>query len=527
MPNGLKRPWGEVFKRLRGYANSCIYFFSLLSEGRLNILPLAYTVQALMCQFDSWTKIMYKPDGSPISVDWIRTDENYTYRHDMKPELHATLAISEEAKAVMLRHEVTKPLFLYIAMTAAHAPLQPMSKHEARCTHLRHPWRRGFCGMLVGADEAVGNISATAIQRLGKNTLFVVTSDNGGAPWFGGSNWPLRGGKTSPFEGGVRVPAFIVDFTDDSFAPPGGTSSGSGGRYLGTGDRWFAGLAHISDWLPTFLGWAGGGGARGGFDGFDLGPALRLSGENKSYGLGPRQEVLLDLYCAGEAIWDEEAVVALRVGKYKLIHGSARDPHWYGGEEADSSAPLVGLQTTDKSWFSLGAEIAVRTLEPLMGIAQFDTLRAVIVWNQAQGRFLTRNGLGALTTETFLFDIEADPDERHNLALAEPAMVSALLRRAWEIRDRRPLQMRYWMIVDNFRSTLVPGNCSGAVSASDCLFAHPWIPDDADLDLFPLYHSVDVATRLIHGKLRSMVRRSLFGSAAAFMAPSFWRWIWQ
>ncbi len=40
-------------------------------------------------------------------------------------------------------------------------------------------------------------------------------SDNGGSPWFGGLNVPLRSGKTTPYEGGVRVPGFAVDFTAD------------------------------------------------------------------------------------------------------------------------------------------------------------------------------------------------------------------------------------------------------------------------------------------------------------------------
>jgi hypothetical protein len=479
-----------------------------------------------MCQIDSWNKIMYRPDGLPISVDWIETDDNRTFRHEMRPERHATVAIAEEAEAVVSRHssgpKASKPLFLYVAMTAAHTPLQPLPEHEAHCAHLGHPWRRSFCGMVVGADEAVGNMSAAALEHLGNNTIFVVTSDNGGAPWFGGSNWPLRGGKTSPFEGGVRVPAFVVDFTDDS---------GGGGRYLGSGNRWFTGLAHITDWLPTMLGWAGGG-APEGLDGFDLGPALRSSGETTSATVGPRQEVLLDMYCAGEAIWEGEAVVALRAGKYKLIRGTARDPHWYTaeGEGSTPQSQLMSqvfwparLGTTDESWVSVAGEVLVRLLEPLMGVSPFDTLKAVIVWNQVQGRYLPRNGSGVLTAETFLFDLDVDPEERINLANAEPGVVAALVERAAEIRDRRPAQSKYWMVVEKFRDTLVPGNCSRrdgtlAVANADCLFAHPWLPDDVNLDLVPLQHTVVVARRLIRGMLARTARASL-ACAAAVVTP--------
>ena len=78
-----------------------------------------------------------------------------------------------------------------------------------------------------------------AKEILGENTIIVVSSDNGGSVWFGGLNEPLRSGKHTSFEGGVRVPAFAVDL--------------SGGKYLGRGGREFKGMVHISDWLPTFL----------------------------------------------------------------------------------------------------------------------------------------------------------------------------------------------------------------------------------------------------------------------------------
>ena len=484
-----------------------------------------------MCQLDSWSKIIYRPDGRPISVDWIKVDENRTFRHEMSPERHATVAIAEEAEAVMARHSSdldasTKPLFLYAAMTAAHSPLQPLPEHEAQCTHHTHPWRRGFCGMVVGADEAVKNMSTGAVQYLGSNTIFVVTSDNGGSPWFGGNNWPLRGGKTSPFEGGVRVPAFVIDFTDD----------GDGGQYLGRGDRWFMGMAHITDWLPTMLGWAGGS-APEGLDGFDLGPALRIDNyDAQSHSLGPRQEVLLDMYAAGEAIWEGEGVVALRVGKYKLVQGSAHEPHWYAfdddnADETSQDSQLLlhnliptTLKTSDQLWVSLIGEVIVRLLEPLMGVSLFDTLKTVIVFNQVHSRHIQRSG-SMLITETFLFDLETDPEENNNLAKYFPSVVKALERRAAEIRDRRPPQSKYWMVVERFRDTLVPGNCSRmdgtpAVAESDCLFAHPWIADDANLDAVPLQHTVVVARRLIKDMLGRMARASLL-NACAVVGPLF------
>ena len=159
-------------------------------------------------------------------------------------------------------------------------------------------------------------------------------SDNGGAPWFGGLNTPLRGGKGDVFEGGVRVPAFALDFTASPNAP---------GKYLGTPGRSFEGLVHCSDWFPTLVSWAGGSEVNG-LDGHDLSVAL-LEGSKS-----PRNEVLLDLYDEGECVWPGK-MVALRVGKFKLIQGSLSDTHWYS--ETSSS---LRMNSTDTTWASLLAE---------------------------------------------------------------------------------------------------------------------------------------------------------------------------
>jgi len=57
--------------------------------------------------------------------------------------------------------------------------------------------------MVTILDEAIGNIT----QKLKDldmldDTLIVFTSDNGGAVYTSGRNYPLRGGKMTAFEGG-------------------------------------------------------------------------------------------------------------------------------------------------------------------------------------------------------------------------------------------------------------------------------------------------------------------------------------
>merc|ERR1719347_1897551 len=173
------------------------------------------------------------------------------------------------------------PLFLYVAHTAAHSPLQPESAWLDSCTHIPHLWRRQYCGMVVGLDLALGRLVEQAKDILGDDTIIVVSSDNGGSVWFGGLNAPLRSGKLTPFEGGVRVPGFVLDLSRSFVATGGGEMNH---------------MIHISDWLPTFLSWARSSHLVSGLalDGLDQSLALK---HNKEV----RTEVLLELFTEKES----------------------------------------------------------------------------------------------------------------------------------------------------------------------------------------------------------------------------------
>lgn len=91
------------------------------------------------------------------------------------------------AEAVRILQSIrTKPLFLYIPLTATHDPLQT-----------------SLAVAVQGVDRALGRVVAAAKP----DTLFVFAGDNGRR-----GNAPLRGGKYSIWEGGVRVP-FILRWT--------------------------------------------------------------------------------------------------------------------------------------------------------------------------------------------------------------------------------------------------------------------------------------------------------------------------
>ena len=85
--------------------------------------------------------------------------------------------------------------------------------------------------MVVGLDQAINEVMNNARDILGENTVVVVSSDNGGSVWFGGMNYPLRSGKLTPFEGGVRVPSFAIDLSKSKM-------------YLGIEGREFGHMMH-------------------------------------------------------------------------------------------------------------------------------------------------------------------------------------------------------------------------------------------------------------------------------------------
>jgi len=101
--------------------------------------------------------------------------------------------------------------FLFFNYYNVHTPLQAidsLQKKYERKTATQHDNPK-YAGMIESVDNSVGRI-ITLLDSLSleENTLIIFTSDNGGADWIT-NNYPLRSGKGSPYEGGIRVP-FIV-----------------------------------------------------------------------------------------------------------------------------------------------------------------------------------------------------------------------------------------------------------------------------------------------------------------------------
>ena len=139
-----------------------------------------------------------------------------------KPGEYLTDRLTDEAIKV-IDYAGDKPFFLYLAHHAVHTPIEAkpddVRYFQAKLKpDMRHQ-NPVYAGMLKSLDENVGRVLTHLRARgLDKNTIVVFASDNGG--YIGvdrrsgqtvpvTNNAPLRSGKGSCYEGGVRVPLTI------------------------------------------------------------------------------------------------------------------------------------------------------------------------------------------------------------------------------------------------------------------------------------------------------------------------------
>jgi arylsulfatase A-like enzyme len=120
------------------------------------------------------------------------------------------------AEALMfIESNKDKPFFLYLPHYAVHTPLMAKkaviekykSKTDPRAAHTNPT----YAALVESVDDSVGRLLQKLDDlKLSERTIIVFTSDNGGLT-LGKvtSNVPLRAGKGSAYEGGVRVPLIV------------------------------------------------------------------------------------------------------------------------------------------------------------------------------------------------------------------------------------------------------------------------------------------------------------------------------
>ena len=99
--------------------------------------------------------------------------------------------------------------FAYVPFFSVHTPIQSKSDYEKKYRNKEsneYHNREDYAGMIQSLDENIGKI-LDKIEKLNlsKNTLIIFTSDNGGIRAIS-NQYPLRAGKGSYYEGGIKVP---------------------------------------------------------------------------------------------------------------------------------------------------------------------------------------------------------------------------------------------------------------------------------------------------------------------------------
>lgn len=193
---------------------------------------------------------------------------------------YVTDVFRREARSFVNQHAGKKPFFLYLPFNAPHGAssfpedtkegekkkgegVQAPEKYVAKYRDTVKDERLArYCGAVTCMDEAIGALMV-AVEKAGQkdNTLVIFMSDNGGSG--NGGNAPLKGSKSTMWEGGLRVP-FIARW-------PGKLPAGK------VTDECLTAL----ELVPTLLAVCGAQAPEGvELDGFDMLPVLQ--GETKS-----------------------------------------------------------------------------------------------------------------------------------------------------------------------------------------------------------------------------------------------------
>ena len=99
--------------------------------------------------------------------------------------------------------------FAYVPFFSVHTPIQSKTDYQKKYRNKdsnEYHNRADYAGMIQSLDENVGKIiDKIDALNLSENTLIIFTSDNGGIRAIS-DQYPLRAGKGSYYEGGIRVP---------------------------------------------------------------------------------------------------------------------------------------------------------------------------------------------------------------------------------------------------------------------------------------------------------------------------------
>jgi arylsulfatase len=316
--------------------------------------------------FDEFLGLPYSNDNGPLHpvmrdippLPWIEGEKTIETDPDQS---QFTRRLTDRAIAFIERNK-DRPFFLYVPHIMPHVPIFASEKFRGRSA-------RGLYGDVVEElDAAVGQVLTTISKHgLDDRTLVIFLSDNGPFLSYGnhaGSAGPLREGKLTTFEGGVRSPCVM--------RWPGKVPAG----------RVCDEIVATIDFVPSMAKLLGVPLSANQIDGVDIGPLVCGEVERS-----PRQEFL---YYAGDELQ------AVRSGPWKL----------HLAHEYLTPAQPPGKDGKPANFGNLKPESMQQS--GLRGIA-------------------SRHGYVVKKIEQSLFNLEEDRGETTDVAAKHPDVVARLL----------------------------------------------------------------------------------------------------
>ena len=275
-----------------------------------------YTEKTGSCQYENKR---YNP------VDLWDTDNPATGVNGTGPDNYEEGLFKEHLLQIVRSHDPATPLFLYYAPHIVHTPLQVPEQYLQKFSFIDDQDRQYYHAMVNYLDDVVGELVAALKSRgMWDNLLFVTSSDNGGPVYPGGgaNNYPLKGGKLSDWQGGIRVNAFV----SGGFLPE---------KMRGQKTE---GYIHLADWYGTFCHLAGvdptderaAKAKLPPVDSFNMWPLI--SGENST---SPRVDV-------------PASINTLISGSYKILLGTVAQAGWTGPHYPNLTNPRGGISTSEE-----------------------------------------------------------------------------------------------------------------------------------------------------------------------------------
>lgn len=332
----------------------------------------------------------------------------------------------KESLRIINEHDAIAPLFLFHAFHSIHSPLNPPAElytgdyapppcegEDAMRTCFtgfpkKSEERRSYAAMVTWTDSAIGKIiEALKSKNMWDNTLIVVSADNGGPQYISdvdaqlygaGNNLPLRGGKLSEFEGGIRLNSFVTG---------GHVPAKMRGTELHD-------LMHLADWWATFCHLAG------------TAPMDELA---KANGLPAVDSINQWPVLSGETTDPQRTEIHVSPatlidygGKWKLLTGS--DPGSINSHTTPGYVPF------DR--YAVGYITGWPLMSDVQGgvVGSFDSVcPALLAKFPAIFSDHYNCSAGMDCTQGCLFNLEDDPNERTDVSAENPKILGSMMKK--------------------------------------------------------------------------------------------------